>query len=120
MHNLANTYCVLGRCEEALELFKNALDIMQRVLPENHPQIGHFMYCHCHPPALLLMFSKVMQSMLLVAHTVCFGNIKMRSQLRSTLSVFSSRFSHQIILESRINSYKSGTLLPTLAIFTRQ
>jgi hypothetical protein len=45
MYNLANTYGILGKCEDALELFKNALDILQRVLPENHPQIG--VLCHC-------------------------------------------------------------------------
>ena len=83
-------------------------------------RLYYFMSLSEYPPALLLMFSKVMQSMLLVARTVCFGNIKTRSQLRSVLSVFSCRFSRQIILESLINSYKSGILLPTLVIFTKQ
>ncbi len=43
MYNLANTYGALGRLEDAFKCFENALEIMQRVLPENHPQIGCFL-----------------------------------------------------------------------------
>ncbi len=40
MLNLANTYCALGRHQDALVLHEKALQFFRRVLPENHPSIG--------------------------------------------------------------------------------
>jgi hypothetical protein len=40
MSNLATTYCELGQHGLALELREKALELRQRVLPENHHQIG--------------------------------------------------------------------------------
>ena len=40
MGNLANTYSDLGRHQEALVMREKTLEFQQRVLPENHPQIG--------------------------------------------------------------------------------
>ena len=41
MSNLANSYSALGRHEEALEMREKSLEFRRRVLPENHPDIGH-------------------------------------------------------------------------------
>jgi hypothetical protein len=40
MSNLADTYRVLGRHQDALVLQEKTLDFFRRVLPENHPDIG--------------------------------------------------------------------------------
>jgi hypothetical protein len=40
MTNLATTYLNLGRHQHALVLQEKALEIHQRFLPENHPDIG--------------------------------------------------------------------------------
>jgi len=40
MSNLANTYCALGRHQDALVLEEKTLEFRRRVLPENHPDIG--------------------------------------------------------------------------------
>ncbi len=40
MNNLAAKYDELGRHEDALVLFQKTLEIRQRVLPRNDPQIG--------------------------------------------------------------------------------
>ena len=40
MSNLAKTYSALGRHEDALVLGERVLDVLGRVLPENHPDIG--------------------------------------------------------------------------------
>jgi hypothetical protein len=40
MNNLANTYSVLGRHQDALVMGEKTLEFRQRVLPENHPDIG--------------------------------------------------------------------------------
>ncbi len=40
MNNLANTYGELGRYTDALDLREKVLKIFQRVLPEDHPNIG--------------------------------------------------------------------------------
>ena len=40
MNNLANTYGELGRYADALDLREKVLKIFQRVLPEDHPNIG--------------------------------------------------------------------------------
>ena len=39
MSNLATTYSALGRHEDALALFEKALDIKQRCLPGDDPDI---------------------------------------------------------------------------------
>ena len=41
MGNLADSYSDLGRHEEALEMREKTLEFRRRVLPENHPDIGH-------------------------------------------------------------------------------
>jgi hypothetical protein len=40
MHNLATTYCMLGRHADALAMFERVLEFQRRVLPANHPVIG--------------------------------------------------------------------------------
>ncbi len=40
MGNLANTYGDLGRHADALDLREKVLKFFQRVLPEDHPEIG--------------------------------------------------------------------------------
>ena len=40
MHNLAAAYGELGRRQDALVLQEKTLEFQQRVLPENHPEIG--------------------------------------------------------------------------------
>ena len=40
MTNLAKTYSALGRHQDALAMEEKTLDLMRRVLPENHPDIG--------------------------------------------------------------------------------
>ena len=40
LNNLANTYHVLGRVEEAAVMMQEALDIGRRSLPENDSEIG--------------------------------------------------------------------------------
>jgi tetratricopeptide (TPR) repeat protein len=40
MSNLAMTYTVLGRHQDALVLQEETLEFLRRVLPENHPHIG--------------------------------------------------------------------------------
>jgi hypothetical protein len=40
MNNLANTYGALGRHADALVLREQVLEFFQRVLPEDHPEIG--------------------------------------------------------------------------------
>ena len=40
MNNLAATYGALGRHQDALVLQEKTLEFQQRVLPENHPDIG--------------------------------------------------------------------------------
>jgi hypothetical protein len=40
MRDLAATYVVLGRRDEALELQQEVLEFNRRVLPEDHPHIG--------------------------------------------------------------------------------
>ena len=45
MNNLANTYSDLGRHQEALVMREKTLEFQQRVLPENHPDIGAMWLC---------------------------------------------------------------------------
>ena len=40
MHCIAQTYCLMGRRQEALDLNKKAVEFLQRVLPPNHPTIS--------------------------------------------------------------------------------
>jgi hypothetical protein len=40
MANLANTYAALGRYADALVMQEKVLEFFQRVLPEDHPDIG--------------------------------------------------------------------------------
>jgi hypothetical protein len=40
MGSLAKTYVALGRHQDALVLEEKTLEFWQRVLPENHPEIG--------------------------------------------------------------------------------
>jgi outer membrane protein TolC len=40
MNNVATLYYHLGRLEDALVLREQTLKFYQRVLPENHPDIG--------------------------------------------------------------------------------
>ncbi len=40
MNNLAGTYVALGRHADALALQLKALELVRRVLPEDHPEIG--------------------------------------------------------------------------------
>ena len=40
MINLAATHIALGRHQDALVLFEEALELHRHVLPENHPDIG--------------------------------------------------------------------------------
>ena len=40
LNNLANTYHLLGRVEEAAVMLQQALDLGRRALPENDPEIG--------------------------------------------------------------------------------
>ncbi len=40
MSNLASTYSDLGRYTEALAMDEKLLEFRQRVLPEDHPDIG--------------------------------------------------------------------------------
>jgi hypothetical protein len=40
MGNLAATYAVLGRHQDALAMREKTLEFERRVLPENHPDIG--------------------------------------------------------------------------------
>ena len=51
MNNLANTYGDLGRYADALALREKVLEFQQRVLPEDHPNIGEadvcLMICTC-------------------------------------------------------------------------
>jgi hypothetical protein len=42
MANLALTYSSLGKLQESLELEEGVLQLRQRVLPENHPDICGF------------------------------------------------------------------------------
>ena len=40
MHLIAQTYSLLGRRQEGLELNQKAVEFVQRVLPPNHPTIS--------------------------------------------------------------------------------
>ncbi len=40
MSNLAGTYIMLGRPQDALALLERVLELYQRALPEDHPNIG--------------------------------------------------------------------------------
>ena len=40
MNNLALTYSALGRHDDALAMQERVLELVRRVLPENHPDIG--------------------------------------------------------------------------------
>ncbi len=40
MNNVAATYVLLGRHQDALALQEKTLEFRRRVLPENHPGIG--------------------------------------------------------------------------------
>jgi hypothetical protein len=40
MHLIAQTYSMMGRRQEGLDLNKKAVEFLQRVLPPNHPTIG--------------------------------------------------------------------------------
>ena len=40
MTGLANSYCDLGRHNDALAMRESVLEFRRRVLPENHPDIG--------------------------------------------------------------------------------
>ncbi len=40
MGNLANTYLILGRHQDALAMQEKTLEFRRRVLPDNHPDIG--------------------------------------------------------------------------------
>ena len=40
MNNLALTYSLLGRLQDALVMQEKTLEFLRRVLPENHPSIG--------------------------------------------------------------------------------
>ena len=40
MSNLAGTYAMLGRPQDALALFERVLELYRRALPEDHPDIG--------------------------------------------------------------------------------
>jgi hypothetical protein len=40
MHLIAQTYSLLGRRQEGLELNQKAVEFLQRVLPPNHPTIS--------------------------------------------------------------------------------
>ena len=40
MGNLAETYSVLGRHDDALAMKERVLEFRRRVLPESHPAIG--------------------------------------------------------------------------------
>ncbi len=44
MRNLAATLCSLDREQEALVVAEQLLEFRLRVLPENHPQIGEWVY----------------------------------------------------------------------------
>ena len=49
MCDLSATYCALGRHQDALVLEEKTLEFLQRVLPENHSDIGvmRFFDCGC-------------------------------------------------------------------------
>jgi hypothetical protein len=40
MNSVSGTLFELGRCDEAIRLFEATLEFRQRVLPDNHPDIG--------------------------------------------------------------------------------
>ena len=44
MTSLASSYAVLGRSDDALVMYERALEFRRRVLPENHPDLGHSLY----------------------------------------------------------------------------
>ena len=48
MGNLAKTYSDLGRDQDALLMQEKTLAFLQRVLPENHPDIGAMRLCLRH------------------------------------------------------------------------
>ena len=45
MGNLANTYCALGRLQEAVVLQEKTLEFRRRVLSDNDPDIGGIQLC---------------------------------------------------------------------------
>ena len=47
MTNLALTYSSLGKLQESLKLEEGVLQLRQRVLPENHPDICGFFVFRC-------------------------------------------------------------------------
>jgi hypothetical protein len=40
MNNLALTYSILGRHEDALAFIQTAINLLRRVLPDDHPLLG--------------------------------------------------------------------------------
>ena len=46
MNSLAETYGALGRHEESLVLKEQAVELLRRWLPENHPTLGRRGHIH--------------------------------------------------------------------------
>ncbi len=44
MSSLALSYAAVGRSDDALAMYEKALKFRRRVLPENHPDLGHSLY----------------------------------------------------------------------------
>ena len=44
MSSLASSYAAVGRSDDALAMYERALEFRRRVLPENHPDLGHSLY----------------------------------------------------------------------------
>ena len=52
MGNLANTYCALGRLQEAVVLQEKTLEFRRRVLSDNDPDIGGIRLCLVMQPVI--------------------------------------------------------------------
>ncbi len=77
MSNLARTYSVMGRPEEAARLDENAYEHMKRALAKDDPQMGgHCISLECYH-ALTRMYQQLLCT-ILGCHTVTSAGSMMR------------------------------------------
>jgi len=97
MSNLARTYSVMGRPQDALRLDENAYELMKRALAKDDPQMGgRCISLECHH-ALTRMYQQLLCT-ILGCHTVTSAGSMMRWCCSNKRSTFDGDCCLRIIL----------------------